>query len=67
MPCLYGKLGSVVSYGYILEIVSNQSTVPMKIDRRQQHDKTLALGLLKTADQCVYTRRTRAGLQVQYL
>ena len=44
---------------------TNQSTVPVKIDGRQQQEETLAL--LKTGHQCIYTRRTCSGLQVQYL
>ena len=44
---------------FILELVSNQLTVPVKIDGRQEQEETSALN--------VYTRRTCAGLQVQYI
>ena len=52
---------------FILKLVSNHLTVPVKIDGRQQQEEKSAL--LKTEDQSyyVYTRRTCAGLQVQYL
>ena len=46
---------------FILELVSNQLTVPVKIDGRQQQEETSISALL---DQ---SRRTCARLQVQYL
>ena len=41
---------------FILELVSNQLTVPVKIYGRQQQEETCAIR--------IYTRRTCAGLQV---
>ena len=38
---------------FILELVSNQLTVPVKIDRRQQQEETSAL--LKSGHQCIHT------------
>ena len=46
---------------FILELVSNQLTVPVKIDGRQQQEETSISALL---DQ---SHRTCARLQVQYL
>ena len=37
---------------FILELVSNQLTVPVKIDGRQEQEDTSAL--LKTGDQCTH-------------
>ena len=45
---------------FILELISNQLTVLVKIDGRQQQKETSAL--LQTGDQC--TSRTCAGIQV---
>ena len=49
---------------YIL-LVSNQSTVPVKIDGRQQQEETSAL--LITGDQCTHVGHARDYIQVQYL
>ena len=37
---------------FILELVSNHLTVPVKIDVRQEQDEKSAL--LKTGDQCIH-------------
>ena len=46
-----------VLYKLILVLASNQSTVPMKIDGRQQQEETSAL--LKTGDQCTHVEHAR--------
>ena len=48
---------------FILELVSNQLIVPVKIDGRQQHEERRSL--LKTGDQCIH--RTSAGFPVPCL
>ena len=66
---LHGKMRSWEAwcfwYKLILVLVSNQLTVPVKIDGRQEQEETSAL--LKTGDQCTHVGHVRDLIQVQYL
>ena len=50
---------------FILELVSNRLTVPVKIDGRQEQEENI--GAIEPGSMYSYTRRTCAGLQAQYL
>ena len=45
---------------FILELVSNQLTVPVKIDRGQEQEENI--GAIEPGSMYIYTRRTCTGL-----